>query len=132
VTVQIGGILDFSLSHILTSTDHTSVNSIDDMLATELPEDATEAWKQDLSDRIEEIIDRKRSSAQGREITLNVYTHYLMSHYAFDQIKHKTSELLPALLKSIKVDNTEKEICLALRGLCNSRHHFHYSTNNRL
>jgi Interferon-related developmental regulator (IFRD) len=86
------------------------------MLATELPEDATEAWKQDLSDRIEEIIDRKKSSAQGRETTLNVYTHYLMSHYAFDQIQHKVTEILPALLKSIKSDNTEKETCLASRG----------------
>jgi hypothetical protein len=98
------------------------------MLATELPEDTTEAWKQDLSDRIEEIIDRKRSSAQGRETTLTAYTHYLMSHYAFDQIKHKTSELFPALMKSIKVDNTEKEICLALRGR-NSLHMVYYWAN---
>jgi hypothetical protein len=94
-----------------------SVNSIDDMLALDVPEDASEAWKQELGDRMEEIIDRKRSSVQGREVTLAQYAHILMSHYAFEEIQHKASELFPAFLKSIKAENTEKETCLALRGL---------------
>lgn len=94
------------------------MNSLDDLLAVEVPEDATEAWKEDLTDRIEEIINRKRSSTQGRESALNLYVHYLMNHYAHDQIRHKAGELFPAFLKSIKADGSEKEACLALRGLC--------------
>jgi len=89
------------------------------MLALDVPEDASEAWKQELGDRMEEIIDRKRSSVQGREVTLAQYVHILMSHYAFEEIQHKASELFPAFLKSIKAENTEKETCLALRGLLN-------------
>ena len=87
------------------------------MLALDVPEDASELWKQELTDRIEEIIDRKRSSAQGREVTLAQYVHILMSHYALEEIRHKSSELFPAFLKSIKAENSEKETCLALRGL---------------
>jgi hypothetical protein len=71
------------MKETLTETDLYSVNSIDDMLSADTPEDSTEAWKQDLGDRIEEIIDRKRSSVQGRETTLAQYVHILMSHYAF-------------------------------------------------
>jgi hypothetical protein len=97
-----------------------SINSIDDMLALDVPEDASESWKQELTDRMEEIIDRKRSSAQGREVTLAQYVHILMSHYALEEIRHKSSELFPAFLKSIKAENSEKETCLALRGLFTS------------
>jgi hypothetical protein len=86
------------------------------MLSVSVAEDTAEAWKQDLGDRMEEIIDRKRSSGQGRELTLAQYAHILMAHYAFENIQHKTSELFPALLKSIKSDNSEKEISIALRG----------------
>lgn len=101
---------------ILTSLP-SSVNSIDDMLALDVPDDASGAWKQELGDRMEEIIDRKRSSVQGREVTLAQYVHILMSHYAYEEIQHKTTELFPAFLKSIKAENTEKETRLALRGL---------------
>lgn len=93
-----------------------SVNSIDDMLSATLPEDTTDLWMQDLGDRVEEIIDRKRSSVQGRESALATYVHILMGHYAYDQIHSKTSELFPALLKSVKSES-EKEASLALRGL---------------
>ena len=86
------------------------------MLSADAPEDGTEAWKQDLGDRMEEIIDRKRSSNQGREATLAVYIHILMSRYCFDEIQHKTSELYPALLKGIKAESSEKETTSALKG----------------
>ena len=86
------------------------------MLNFEIPEDAPQAWKQDLADRMEEIIDRKRSSVQGREATLAAYVHILMSRYAYDDVVHKTSELYPALLKSVKTESSEKETTLALRG----------------
>jgi hypothetical protein len=94
-----------------------SVNSIDDMLSAEMPDDPTEAWIQELGDRIEEIIDRKRSSVQGREATLASYSHILMSRYAYNEIQHKLAELFPALLKSVKTESSEKETCLALRAI---------------
>lgn len=86
------------------------------MLAADLPEDTTDAWKQDLGDRIEEIIDRKRSSVQGRETTLAQYVHMLVSRYAHEELQGKTSEIFPALMKSVKSESSEKETSLALRG----------------
>jgi hypothetical protein len=86
------------------------------MLSVEPVDDGTEAWKQELGDRMEEIIDRKRSSIQGREAALSSYIHYLMSRYAYDLVDKKTSELIPALLKSVKTESSEKETCLALKG----------------
>ena len=65
---------------------------------------------------MEEIIDRKRSSVQGREASLAAYIHILMSRYAFTEIEHKTGELYSALLKSVKTESSEKETSLALRG----------------
>lgn len=86
------------------------------MLSVE-PEDETESWKEELADRIEEIIDRKRSSVQGREIALATYIQYLMRRYTHNEIEKKMSELIPALLKSVKAEDSEKETCLALKGL---------------
>lgn len=101
----------------MANTDiHLSINSIDDMLSADVSEDTSEAWKQDLGDRIEEIIDRKRSSVQGRETTLAQYVHMLMSHYSHDEIEGKSSELFPALMKSVKSESSDKETSLALRG----------------
>lgn len=87
------------------------------MLSTDAPEDATEAWKQRLADLMEEIIDRKRSSVQGREASLAEYVHILMSHYAFEEISPKTAELFPAFLKSVKTESSDKETSLALRAI---------------
>jgi hypothetical protein len=87
-------------------------------LAVDSPEEeAPGAWKQDLAARIEEIVDRKRSSGTGRETSLAQYVYILMSHYAYDQIQSQYSELFPSFLKSIKGDSSEKEITLALRGM---------------
>lgn len=99
-----------------------SVNSIDDMLEAQEPHEASDTWDQELSDRIEEIIDRKRSSEEGRERTLMAYNHYLMVRYCYDEIESKVGELYPALCKSIKADTGEKEACLALRGM----RYYHY------
>jgi hypothetical protein len=87
------------------------------MLTTE-QDDGTEVWKQELGDRIEEIIDRKRSSVQGRETAITAYIHFLMSRYAFSEIEKKVSELIPAFLKSVKAESSEKETSLALKGMC--------------
>ncbi|KAF7905424.1 uncharacterized protein EAF01_005945 [Botrytis porri] len=94
-----------------------SVNSVDDMLDAPEPQDASDVWDQELSDRIEEIVDRKRSSEEGRERALMAYNHYLMIRYCYDEIESKVAELYPALCKSIKADTGEKEACLALRAI---------------
>ncbi|KAH8803082.1 interferon-related developmental regulator-domain-containing protein [Xylogone sp. PMI_703] len=101
----------------LSDSTNWSINSIDDILSGEQIADPSDAWKQDLSDRMEEIIDRKRSSVQGRELTLASYVHILISKYVYEDIRPKTLELYPALLKSIKTESSEKETCLALRAL---------------
>jgi hypothetical protein len=87
------------------------------MISLDVPDETAEAWKQELADRLEEIIDRKRSSVQGREATLAAYIHFLMSRYAFAEIENQTSELYPALLKSVKAESSERETSLALRGV---------------
>lgn len=113
-----GGTLEETPSAALAPA-HTchSVNSVDDILQMEVPDDPEEAWKQNLSDRIEEIIVRKGSSGQGRENALSVYNNILMQRYAHDQLESKISEIYPALLKSVKtLDSSEKETCLALKG----------------
>ncbi|KAB8300944.1 hypothetical protein EYC80_002869 [Monilinia laxa] len=103
----------------LTDDDSTtwSVNSIDDMLDAQEPHEVSDTWAQELYNRIEEIIDRKRSSAEGREHTLIAYNHYLMARYCYDQIEGKISEIYPALCKSIRPGTGEREACLALRAI---------------
>lgn len=98
-----------------------SVTSIDDMLTIDAPaEDANEEWKQWIGDRIVGIIERKGSNIGGRETSLDEYNKGLMKHYALDDIRHQTSELFPAFLKSVRTESSEKETCLALRGWLNA------------
>lgn len=102
----------------LSDTTNWSSNSIDDMIAdaadNDLPQDA---WIADLGDRINEICDRKRSSVQGREESLQAFNLDLTRHYAHDEIKPKMEELLPAILKSVRSGQTERETVLALKAL---------------
>jgi hypothetical protein len=93
------------------------VNSLDDIVFNEPADADAEAWKQQLADRMEEIVDRKRSSVQGRETTLAAYDHYLMNHYAAEQIESRVGELMPAFLKSVKNESSERETYLALKAI---------------
>ena len=92
-----------------------SLGSLNEILseATE----TTGIWRSDLQERIEEIIDRKRSSIQGREKSLAIYIHILMSQYAEDEISGRESDLVTAFLKSIKAESSDKETVLALKAL---------------
>lgn len=93
-------------------------SSIDDMLATDADPDAQpDAWIADIRERMEQIIDRKRSSAEGRELTLNAFTIDLMRNFAQKEIRPKMGELLPAVLKSVKGGQTERETVLALKAI---------------
>lgn len=80
-------------------------------------DDSSEEWKVRLRARIEEMKDRKRSSVQGRETTLAAFGAILRSHFALDQIKSSSSELIASMIKSIKMEASERETCLALRGM---------------
>jgi len=94
----------------------SSVNSIDEMLSAENTEVSTEAWRTELGDRIQEVIDRKRSSVQGRETCLTAYVRILTAHYAEEEIRGKEAELATAFFKSIKAESSEKETVLAIKG----------------
>ncbi|KAI9881538.1 MAG: hypothetical protein M1830_000101 [Pleopsidium flavum] len=94
-----------------------SVNSIDEVLALEDSEQTPEQWSTELADRIEQLIDRKRSSVQGREESLAAYTRILTAHYAKEEISRKAAELVTAFLKSIKAESSEKETIFALKAL---------------
>lgn len=108
------------------TANKVSTWSLDDLLNE--PEDESETyeeWKQKLNDRTEEIIDRKRSSVQGREAALESWVQILRSHFARDEIKGKASELLPAILRSIKAESSEKETFFALKGTSKTYCIFH-------
>ncbi|MCJ1371266.1 hypothetical protein MMC20_002481 [Loxospora ochrophaea] len=94
-----------------------SVNSIDEILATEDLDQPVDVWKAELADRIEEIVDRKRSSVQGRETSLMAYVRMLTAHYAEDEIRAKDVEIVASICKSIKTESSEKETILALKAL---------------
>ena len=93
------------------------------MVAADEMEQPNEAWKSELVDRIEETIDRKRSSVQGREATLAAYIRILTSSYAEEEIRGKEIELVASFLKSIKAETSEKETILAMKGIYACRQH---------
>lgn len=110
-------VYDSDASGSLTSLS-SSTNSIDDILNSEDTDIPIDAWKSELHVRVEQIVDRKRSSAEGRADSLNAYAHILRARYARDDIESRMSELLPAILKSVKAETTERETVAALRGTC--------------
>lgn len=92
-------------------------NSIDELLSEggdDMPQDALTA---DLYQRIEQILDKKRSSTEGRELTLNAFTTDLIRHYSKPEIQSRMSDLLPAILKSVKAGQSEREIALGLKAI---------------
>ncbi|KAL6707321.1 hypothetical protein ACN47E_004309 [Coniothyrium glycines] len=94
-----------------------STNSIDEVLNGEdvdIPEDA---WKSELSVRIEQITNLKRSSTEGRTESLNACAHILMARYARAEIEGHVTELVSSMLRSIRQETTEREAVKALRAL---------------
>ena len=100
----------------LTAYAH-SVNSIDEMLASDEAELQSETWRQDLDETIEQILDRKRSSVAGREQTLTAFNRLATARYVFEELQGKTEQIARALLKSLKAKSSEKEASLALKGM---------------
>ena len=101
---------------IFVANKEGSVNSIDEILGPESQDLTTETWRAELADKIAEILDRKRSSIQGREKSLTGYIRILTGQYAAEEIRGRETELVVALLKSIKSETSEKETVLAIKG----------------
>lgn len=93
----------------------SSVNSMEGPM--EGAEDEHYIWTDELLIRMDAMLDRKRSSVQGREEDLRFYVHILRYHYAHNIVAPKTPDLVAALLKSVKFANTPTEPVMALKAL---------------
>ena len=72
--------------------------------------------RSDLSDVLDRILDRKRSSVAGREGTLATFNRLATANYVGEGVREKHEELVGALLRSITSRASEREAMLALRG----------------
>ncbi|KAK3392081.1 interferon-related developmental regulator-domain-containing protein [Sordaria brevicollis] len=80
-------------------------------------DDTNNTWPERLQDRIAEMLDRKRSSAQGREATMKAYAHILKHHFALKYIEKNISEINAALIRSIRSGSSDQERLFALKAL---------------
>ncbi|KAF2998253.1 hypothetical protein E8E13_006266 [Curvularia kusanoi] len=95
-----------------------STNSnIDEILNGEDTHISEEQWKSELSVRIEQITNLKRSTTEGRTESFAAYAHILMARYANEEIEPHTRELLQSILRSIRQETTEREAVKALKAL---------------
>lgn len=95
-----------------------STHSIDEMITS--PDDMEtqkDAWRAHLNIQIENILNRKRSSVEGREIALAVFSRILMLRFAQEEISNRLGELATAILKSATSGGSDTESILALKGL---------------
>lgn len=92
------------------------MNSIDDGGSGDEGEVQSDGWRVDLGDRIEQILDRKRSSVAGREESLAAFNRLASSKYVQEEVHNSRDALVAAFLKSIKSENSETEAVLALKG----------------
>lgn len=79
-------------------------------------DDANNTWAERLQDRVSELQDRKRN-AQGREETLAAYLHLVRYHFSENQIGRSSSEIIPALLRSVREGAGAEERLLALKAI---------------
>ena len=86
-------------------------------LEDDLPDEENNDWPHELNNRVEEILDRKRSSVQGREKAYATFCRLTKLHYAEDEIASRTDELMRAFCKSIKFETDEAESAMALHAL---------------
>ena len=105
-----------SLSNAPTNGSLRSMSSLNEILNSTEPE-VDAGWRQDLADRIDEVLDAKRNKGSSREKAIATFSHYLMLRYAEDELDGREIALTQSLLKSIKTDSNEKETVLALKAL---------------
>ncbi|OJJ43378.1 hypothetical protein ASPZODRAFT_927393 [Penicilliopsis zonata CBS 506.65] len=94
-----------------------SIASLDDQDLADNPEQDNSDWPEELGDRIQEILDRKRSSIQGREEAFAAFVRLAKFHYVEEEIRTYVGELVGAFCKSIKFESSVRETTLALRAL---------------
>lgn len=99
------------LQHALTIK--YSIGSLDD----ENPEQENVDWPEELGDRIQEILDRKRSSVQGREEALAAFCRLTKYHYAEEETRASNEDLLSAFARSVRNESSVRETTLALRAI---------------
>lgn len=66
---------------------------------------------------MQEILDRKRSSVQGREEALAAFCRLTKYHYAEEEIRASVAELLSAFARSVRNESSVRETTLALRAI---------------
>jgi hypothetical protein len=87
---------------------------------TELENAAPEVWKRELSEVIDQVIERtrnKRNTGEAREEILAIYTNILRAQYAAEEVSFKLGEIISALIKCFKSGNSEREALFALKAL---------------
>ena len=93
-----------------------SIHSIDNLLASEDVDVPADEWKAELTDRMLQITDPKRSNAIGRQDAFAAYTRILMMHYVRAEVQPRARELIPAMLKVVKAESNERDTAMALKG----------------
>lgn len=76
-----------------------------------------DSWTNEFSNVVANIVDRKRSSTEGREQTFAAFSRLCKFHPTHDKTDGQVDELITAFCKSIKTENSEKETVNALRAL---------------
>ncbi|KAF3018124.1 hypothetical protein E8E14_008547 [Neopestalotiopsis sp. 37M] len=99
------------------SDDDPSDSLTNSVVASEDGDESISDWTDKLKDCMNEILDRKRSSTQGRERYFAAYTHLARHHFADTMIEHQMHELVPAFLRSIRSGGTTEETVGALKAL---------------
>ncbi|KAJ5692122.1 hypothetical protein N7462_001545 [Penicillium macrosclerotiorum] len=100
-------------SGFLSDDTAMSIGSLDD----ENPEQDNVDWPQELADRVQEILDRKRSSTQGREEALAAFCRLTKYHYAEEEIRPYVTDLLTSFARSVRNESSTRESTFALRAI---------------
>ncbi|OQE37259.1 hypothetical protein PENCOP_c010G06663 [Penicillium coprophilum] len=100
-------------SGFLSDETSMSIGSLDD----ENPEQDNPDWEHDLGQRIQEILDRKRSSVQGREEALQAFCRLTKYHYTVEELHGAVPDLLAAFERSIRTEVSVREATLGLRAI---------------
>jgi len=81
------------------------------------PEQDNEDWPQELADRIQELLERKRSTVQGREEALAAFCRLTKYHYAEEEIRASVADLLSTFARSVRNETSTRETTNALRAV---------------
>ncbi|KAH7357843.1 interferon-related developmental regulator-domain-containing protein [Plectosphaerella cucumerina] len=74
-------------------------------------------WQSLLQDRIVELQDRKRSSVQSREAAMASYLNLIKLHFADRQVGGSATDIITALVRSVRSGGSALERSLALRAI---------------